>query len=189
MKQAKDRGVAMQAAQLAQGDLQEALKLEPDDQELKDMNAKVVAWLSQAKAWQKKDDDRKRRREEVAAEKHDAALYLKELEGIVQPAGGHLWDRLVVPVRIAEGRVVEEVRGQALQLDVGIRGRRFRDLRGWRRRSLEVPNSDTFVSDLLMTYPAGDRTSILQLQKGAFYKIRGRLKRTSTLLGLSGQSL
>jgi hypothetical protein len=185
MKQAKDRSVAIQAAQLVQTDLQEALKLEPDRQELKDMNAKVVTWLSQAKASQKKDDERKRGQEEAAAEKRDAALYLKEscnrLAGMFGTGSSlselqkeELWKQY-------EGKMfnwtMEFVDADSETFGDGV-------VAHWK-----CQDSDSFVSDLLITYPAGARASVLQLHKGAFYKIKGRLKRTSTLLGLSGQPL
>ncbi len=48
-------------------------------------------------------------------------------------------------------------------------------------------NSPSLISDLLMTYPKRDRNFVMSLKKGYAYDIEGRLKRSSTLLGLTAE--
>ncbi len=49
--------------------------------------------------------------------------------------------------------------------------------------------SDSLIQDLQMQYPADAKSLVMQYEKDSVYKVRGRLARTGTLLGMSADPL
>lgn len=50
-------------------------------------------------------------------------------------------------------------------------------------------HSEAFVSDVLVSYPDGNRQRVMQLNKGSLYEVQGVLKRYGELMGLSADAL
>ena len=55
--------------------------------------------------------------------------------------------------------------------------------------SFLCPGTSSVLSDVDVEYPARDKKAALGLRKGATYEVKGRLKRSSALLGLSAEAL
>jgi hypothetical protein len=52
-----------------------------------------------------------------------------------------------------------------------------------------APDSPSLVQDVQIFYPKDARDFVMGLQKGAVYPLKGRLKRSSTLLGLTADGV
>lgn len=184
-KTAKDASSAVQLAQAAQGDLQEALQLDSSDERLRALSKRVQVQLAQARGAQAAEEAGKQREARKAAEKREAALYVKE-------SCNRLADAFGTSSRLSELQKEEmwkQYEGKMFNWTMEFVDADSETFGSGVVAHWKCQQSESFVSDVMLSYPANARGSVLQLQKGSFYKIKGRLKHTSTLMGLTGEAL
>lgn len=171
---ASDVAGAGDAARSAQRQVAEALAAKPDDKPAAELKGRIDAQL--AKVEQAAEAQAKAKRREK---------YLKE--SCTQLARAFGPESRLSDLQKEEAWKQYEGKEFAWDLEVvevssGLLG-------GYTVQFKCGRNSPSLIQDLQMSFPARAKSMVMQLQKGAVYEIEGRLKYSSTLLGMTAEPI
>jgi hypothetical protein len=171
---ASDLAGATAAVKAAQAKTQEVLSLKPGDKASIDLASKLEAHAKKIE-----------KAAEAEAEAKERARYIKEscsqLSRLFGPES-RLSD-------LQKEEAWKQYEGKEFSWDLQVVEVSSGMLGGYTVQFKCGRNSPSFIQDIQLSYPSRAKAMVMQLEKGAVYQVKGKLKHSSTLLGMTADPI